>query len=130
MDIQGKSSLRNKSKVARKSAKAKRAHDKAKSSGQTPVGTRRVQTPNPRFLNSGVTTVPVYKKEQKSLDKVSKLQGKSAAASSKDAKRGIKKSVRQAKRVGRMSTPGRSKNPLGKRKKVGMHSSCKKGARC
>ena len=55
--------------------RAKKAHDRAVKQGKTQVGTRRVLNySNPRDLGGGTSTVPVYKREKKILDKIDKIK--------------------------------------------------------
>jgi len=62
-------------KKTRLANRAKKAHDRAVKQGKTQVGTRRVLNySNPRDLGGGTSTVPVYKREKKILDKIDKIK--------------------------------------------------------
>ena len=64
-------------KKTRLAKRADKAHDKAVKKGRTQVGTRRVLNySNPRDLGGGTSTVPVYKREKKIRDKISRLKTK------------------------------------------------------
>tara|TARA_R110000803_G_scaffold110891_1_gene179344 strand:- start:906 stop:1286 length:381 start_codon:yes stop_codon:yes gene_type:complete len=64
-------------KKTRLANRAKKARARALKRGDTQVGTRRVLNySNPRDLGGGTSTVPVYKREKKILDKIDKIKNK------------------------------------------------------
>ncbi|NKC02136.1 MAG: hypothetical protein GKR90_27055 [Pseudomonadales bacterium] len=64
-------------KKTRLARRAKKAHDRAVKQGKTQVGTRRVLNySNPRDLGGGTSTVPVYKREKKILEKIDRINNK------------------------------------------------------
>jgi hypothetical protein len=109
--------FKNRKKKLRK--RAAKAHARAEKRGDTPVGTRKGPS-SPRTLSN--TEIPVYKREQKILDKVPNVKG----PKEKKKKNGwVKKIFTFEKNPGK-STSSKIRKGIRKQRNKRKHSSCKK----
>lgn len=123
-------------KKTRLARRAKKAHDRAVKQGKTQVGTRRVLNySNPRDLGGGTSTVPVYKREKKILDKIDRINNK-PPKTPKKPKQNVIGRIKNALKVkkGGIGKNKKSKaekaacsfeNKRGRQRNRRRHSSCK-----
>lgn len=114
-------------KKTRLAKRAAKAHERAVKRGDTQVGTRKSPS-SPRTLSSG--TIPVYRREQKLLEKISNITTKPPKGPKQTligrvkevmkSGRGTKRGRTKAQRVA-----GRNKKCRGRARNRRKHDSCK-----
>ena len=118
-------------KKTRLAKRADKAHDKAVKKGRTQVGTRRVLNySNPRDLGGGTSTVPVYKREKRIRDKISRVKTKTPK--SEKTKIGDINKRKKSAVIGKSKQDRKKKkakcsfdNKRGRQRNKRKHSSCK-----
>ena len=111
--------------------RADKAHDKAVKKGKTQVGTRRVLNySNPRDLGGGTSTVPVYKREKRIRDKISRVKTKTPKP--EKTKIGDINKRKKSAVIGKSKQDRKKKKSTckfnrkeGRKNRRQMHSSCK-----